>query len=26
LAGLTYNLHLLKYALLWRPPTLRPAS
>jgi len=26
LAGLTYNLHLLKYALSWPLPTLRPAS
>jgi hypothetical protein len=26
LAGLTYNLYLLKYELSWRLPTLRPAS
>jgi hypothetical protein len=25
-SGLTYNLHLLKYALSWPLPTLRPAS
>jgi hypothetical protein len=25
-SGLTYNLYLLKYALAWPLPTLRPAS